>query len=152
LGIFNKIEKDFIRDKNIFGFSNTACRTKYLINIPIPSEIIAVDWYLFTKVSESGAKACFTAKTNTYYRQWEENIIGVDKRTTSQIETGVRAKYFHFKNMANSDPWFESELVWLQKLYNQIDNESFNNYVQKVLRQREDFAFWWENVKNYEDE
>jgi hypothetical protein len=152
LGDFSEIDLTFIRDKNLFGLSNVACRTKFLINVIIPSNIIADDWYLFTKAIQSGAKACFTAQTNTYYRQWEENIIGVDKRTTNQIKTGVKAKYFHFKNMLNSDPWFESEIVWLQSLYNQIEDISFNNYIQKVRKRKEDFTFWWESIKNYIDE
>jgi glycosyltransferase involved in cell wall biosynthesis len=152
LGDFSEIDLTFIRDKNLFGLSNVACRTKYMINITIPSEIIAIDWYLFTKAIQSGAKACFTAKTKTYYRQWDNNIIGVDKRTIEQIKTGVKAKYFHYKNMVISDPWFESELVWLQSLYNQIDNISFNNYIQKVKKTKEDFTFWWESIKNYGDE
>lgn len=152
LGELSEIDLTFIRDKNLFGLSNVACRTNYLASITIPSEIIAVDWYLFTKALKSGAKACFTAKTKTYYRQWGNNIIGVDKKTIEQIKTGVKAKYFHYKNMVISDPWFESELGWLQSLYNQLEDISFNNYIQKVQRRKEDFAFWWESIKNYEDE
>ncbi len=152
LGNFSTIEKDFIRNKNIFGFSNTACRTSYLNNISIPKEIIAVDWYLFSKVMESGANACFTAKTNSFYRQWEENIIGANKKTKKHIETGVKAKYFHYKNMKNGQDSYSDELEWLKKIYNHIDGQDFDHYADKILRQEEDSAFWWENIKNYKDE
>ncbi len=150
LGNFSEIATVFIRDKNLFGFSNVACRMDFLKNKPIPSEIIAVDWYLFAKAIQSGAKACFTANTNTYYRQWEENIIGMNKDTFKQIKIGVKAKYFHYKNMLNCDPWYGGELPWLKNLYYQSDSKFFYSYYKKLEQQKDQFLFWWENIKNYQ--
>lgn len=150
LGNFSEIATVFIRDKNLFGFSNTACRTEYLKNKSIPTEIIAVDWFLFAKVIQTGARACFTAKTCTYYRQWEENIIGINKSDIREIKTGIKAKYFHYKNMLNYDPWYGGELPWLKNLYYQSDSENFNSYYKKLEQQKNEFIFWWENIKNYQ--
>lgn len=150
LGNFREISTVFIRDKNLFGFSNTACRVDFLRNTPIPSEIVAADWYLFSKVLQSGARSCFTAKTNTYYRQWDENIIGINKKAIKQIKTGIKAKYFHYKNMLNYDPWYGGELPWLKNLYYQSDSEKFNSYYKKLEQQKGEFTFWWENIKNYQ--
>jgi glycosyltransferase involved in cell wall biosynthesis len=150
LGNFSEIATVFIRDKNLFGFSNTACRTEYIKNKSIPSEIIAVDWFLFAKAIQSGAKACFTAKTCTYYRQWEENIIGIIKTDIKQIKIGIKAKYFHYKNMLNYDPWYGGELPWLKNLYYQSDSENFYSYYKKLEQQKNEFIFWWENIKNYQ--
>jgi len=150
LGTFSEIATVFIRDKNLFGFSNTACRVDLLINKHIPSEIIAVDWYLFAKAIQSGAKACFTAETNTYYRQWEENIIGMNKKTIKQVKTGIKAKYFHYKNMLNYDPWYGGELPWLKNLYYQSDSKNFYSYYKILEQQQSEFLFWWENIKNYQ--
>ena len=152
LGSFSEISLTFIRDKSLFGLSNVSCRTSYIANIEIPSELIAIDWFLFTKAMQAGAKACFTARTKTFYRQWEDNIIGMDKRTIKLIKTGVKAKYFHFKNVSGNDPWYRKELVWLQSLYNQMESNSFNDYIKKVEQQTENFTFWWENIKNYGNE
>lgn len=146
------MNREFVRDKNIFGFSNTACNTRYLRNIEIPSEIIAVDWYLFTKVLELGAKACFTAEASTYYRQWEENIIGANKKTKEQIITGIKAKYFHYKFLKYNQKEFLNQYGWLRNLYNKIGSQQINDYLNKVLSQKEEFGFWWENIIKYEDE
>lgn len=150
LGNFREISKVFIRDKNLFGFSNTACRVDFLKNTSIPSEIVAADWYLFSKVLQSGARACFTAKTNTYYRQWDENIIGINKKAIKQIKTGIKAKYFHYKNMLRCDPWYGSELPWLKELYYRSDSKYIYSYYEKLEQQKSESFFWWENIKNYQ--
>ena len=150
LGNFSEINTVFIRDKNLFGFSNAACRLEYLKNKNIPSEIIAVDWFLFAKAIQSGARACFTARTNTYYRQWKENIVGINKNSIKQIKTGIKAKYFHYKNMLHCDPWYGGELPWLKNLYYQSDSKSFCLYYKQLEQQQEEFPFWWENIKNYQ--
>ena len=153
LGEFSEINQSFLRDKNLFGFSNAACRLSFLRNVTVPSDIVAVDWFLFSKAIQSGAKACFTSKTNTYYRQWDENIIGLNQNTLKFIKTGVKAKYFHYKNMFIADPWYGSELAWLRNLYHESDDEYLiNSYFNKVDQHRNDYTFWWENIKNYQVE
>jgi len=152
LGKFQQIDLNFVFDKNLFGLSNVACRTRFLKDIFIPSEIIAVDWYQFTKAIQSGAKACFTAKTKTYYRQWAENIIGMDKITDKEINTGVQAKYFHYKYLINTDPWYKKNLPWINKIYLQIKSSEFDSYIDKVRKSRQKTTFWWENIKDYDNE
>lgn len=151
LGKFCSIDLNFIRDKNLFGLSNTAFRTHFLKNIEIPFEIIAVDWYLATKAMQAGARSCFTAKTKTYYRQWDNNIIGIDKISDKEIKTGVKVKYLHYKNLAESDPWYAKDLAWLQNLYLNSENANFDVYANKVRKAGLKSPFWWENIKNYDD-
>jgi len=151
IGKFRQIDLNFIIDKNLFGLSNVACRTRFLKDIIIPPEIIAVDWYLFSKAMQICAKACFTSQTKTYYRQWAKNIIGIDKISDKEIKTGVIAKYFHFKYMSDNNPRFIEDLPWLFNLYSNIENINFESYITKV-RQAGSTTFWWENIKNYEDE
>ena len=152
LGHFSQIDLNFILDKNLFGLSNVACRTTFLKNISIPDELVAVDWYLFTKAILSGARACFTAESKTYYRQWSHNIIGMDKTSEKEIRTGVRAKYIHFKHLAESNNWYASNLSWLHQLYNQLEDSDFDSYINKLRKADLTTTFWWENIKNYEDE
>lgn len=152
LGPFLPVDLTFIRDKNLFGLSNVACRTCFLNDIDIPAEIIAVDWYLFTKAMQAGARACFTSQTKTFYRQWADNIIGMDNRSDKGIRTGVKVKYTHYKNLSQSDPWYEKNLSWLHKLYLNIEKSDFNKYIDKVRQAGFATTFWWENIKNYRDE
>jgi glycosyltransferase involved in cell wall biosynthesis len=149
LGNFQQIDLNFIFDKNLFGLSNAACRTQFLKDITIPNEIIAVDWFLFTKAIQSGAKACFTAKTKTFYRQWEENIIGIDKISEKEIKIGVKAKYFHYKRLIGTNPWYKDNLPWITDLYQKIENSEFDSYIKKVREAEQKATFWWENIKNY---
>lgn len=149
LGEFSLIDLDFILEKNLFGLSNVACKTQFLKEIVIPKEIIAVDWYLFTKAMQANAKACFTAKTKTYYRQWSDNIIGIDKTTEKEIRTGVKVKYAHLKSLLNSDLSNIEDLRWLHDLHLNIDNNYFDIYVNKIRQADLNTTFWWENIKNY---
>lgn len=149
LGDFQQIDLNFILDKNLFGLSNIACRTRFLKDIIIPAEIIAVDWFLFTKAMQSGAKACFTAKTKTYYRQWAQNIIGIDKISEKEIKIGVKAKYFHYKHLIGTNPWYKDNLSWITDLYLKIGKSEFDSYITKVREAGQKTTFWWENIKNY---
>ena len=48
------INLDFIKNKNIFGFSNTAINLQNLEKVELSNELIALDWYLFSKFLISG--------------------------------------------------------------------------------------------------
>jgi glycosyltransferase involved in cell wall biosynthesis len=71
------INLEFIKDKNIFGMSNTAINLKKLTKVFFDDKIVAVDWYFFKGLLEKGLKAIFTNETITYYRQHEKNTIGL---------------------------------------------------------------------------
>ena len=71
------IDVDFIKDKNIFGMSNTAIKLKNLSKVLFDDKIISVDWFFFKMLLESGFKAIFTNEIITYYRQHEKNTIGL---------------------------------------------------------------------------
>ena len=74
------IDVEFIRDKNIFGMSNTAIKLKKLSKVLFDEKIIAVDWFFFKRLLEKGFKAIFTNETVTYYRQHEKNSIGLSAK------------------------------------------------------------------------
>ena len=68
---------EFLKDKNICGLSNTAINVDILGKIEIPSDIVAVDWYLYKKLLKK-YKAIFTNETITFYRQYENNTLGLN--------------------------------------------------------------------------
>ena len=74
------IDLEFIKDKNIFGMSNTAINLRKLTKVFFDDEIVAVDWYFFKGLLEKGLKAIFTNETITYYRQHEKNTIGLSAK------------------------------------------------------------------------
>ena len=66
-----------IEDKNIFGFTNTAIKLRGIKKVIFDDDIIAVDWYFFQKILKQGLKAIFTNETVSYYRQHENNSVGL---------------------------------------------------------------------------
>lgn len=76
----SKISYEFIKDKNIFGLSNTAINLNILDNVIFEKDLIAVDWYLFKKLLQEGNNGIFTNKIETYYRQYENNLTGLNSK------------------------------------------------------------------------
>lgn len=71
------IDLEFIKDKNIFGMTNTALKLKNIKKVNFEDTIVAVDWYFFQNMLTQGLKALFTNETISYYRQYENNTVGL---------------------------------------------------------------------------
>ena len=80
--IKNKTEIDFkfVEDKNIFGLSNTAVNVSILDKVQFDKDLIAVDWFLYKSLLKLKYSAIFTNETETYYRQYANNTIGLDTK------------------------------------------------------------------------
>ena len=74
------INPEFINDKNIFGMSNTAIKLKNIKKVSFNDNIIAVDWYFFKAILKQGLQAVFTNETESFYRQHENNMVGLRVR------------------------------------------------------------------------
>lgn len=68
---------EFIKDKNIFGMTNTAIKLKNITKVSFDEKIIAVDWYFFKTLLGQGLKAIFTNETVSFYRQYDNNTVGL---------------------------------------------------------------------------
>ena len=81
--ISNRIENNliinynFIKDKNIFGMTNTAINLNILNKVKFDDSLIAVDWFMFKDLLKLGHKAIFTNEIISYYRQHFDNTIGL---------------------------------------------------------------------------
>lgn len=71
------INFEFIKDKNIFGMTNTAIKLKNIEKVSFDDNLVAVDWLFFQTLLSQGLKALFTNETISYYRQYENNTIGL---------------------------------------------------------------------------
>lgn len=78
--IENKTEIDFefIKDKNIFGLSNTAINLHIIDKVEFDKDLVAVDWFLYKYLLKLKYSAIFTNEAETYYRQYENNTIGLN--------------------------------------------------------------------------
>jgi len=80
------VDYDFLKDKNICGLSNTALKTAILgEKVVFPAELVAVDWFFYKSLLAQGYRALFTNETETFYRQYANNRLGLKKE---------RGKYF----------------------------------------------------------
>jgi len=130
----SEISIDFIKDKNIFGLSNSAISLKFFDNITIPDNLIAVDWYIFTLFLLEGKKAIFTNETVTYYRQYEDNIVGLKELDLASLKKGIEVKIKHFENLVNKTNIFSQELERVLNIELKIKNKKIKN------------PLWWELI------
>ncbi|MBE0514842.1 glycosyltransferase [Sulfurimonas sp.] len=127
------VDFEFIKDKNIFGLSNTAIKLKGMRKIAIPDDLIAVDWYLFSMLLIEGKKAVFTNETISYYRQHQQNTVGLKKLDKASFEKGVEVKQKHYKDLNDKSNQFSLELKRLSNIKFD-DMKSINN------------PLWWELI------
>ncbi|WP_107849376.1 glycosyltransferase [Campylobacter concisus] len=125
------IDFEFIKDKNIFGLSNTAIRLNGLDKFNIDKDLIAVDWYIFSIILLKNKRAVFTSETVSYYRQYGENTIGLKK---------INEEAFN-------------KILFVRK--QQYDNLNKFNYISDLMFDRLDYIkfcnlknikypLWWE--------
>jgi glycosyltransferase involved in cell wall biosynthesis len=73
------IDYNFIKDKNIFGMTNTAINLSILQKVKFDESLVAVDWFIFKYLLKLGHKAIFTNEIISYYRQHFGNKIGLSE-------------------------------------------------------------------------
>ena len=71
------VDFEFLKDKNIFGMTNTAIKLENISKVTFDDKIVAVDWYFFRTLLGQGLKAIFTNETVSFYRQYENNTVGL---------------------------------------------------------------------------
>ncbi|MEY8214498.1 MAG: NeuD/PglB/VioB family sugar acetyltransferase, partial [Colwellia sp.] len=96
------IDPSFIMDKNVFGMTNTALNLAVIREgeVKFSSDLIAVDWYFFSRLLKNGANAIFTDQTVTYYRQHKNNTVGIASNSPDSISLAIDVKEIHYSEMA----------------------------------------------------
>jgi hypothetical protein len=110
------IKFEFIKNKNIFGFSNSAIKLFNKKKFFIPKNLVAVDWYIFSNLLLKGYKAVFTNETISFYRQYEQNIIGLKQLDEKSFNKVKNIKIKHFKALSMNGNRFDNELKSLYSL------------------------------------
>lgn len=145
----DEISLNFIRDKNVFGLSNTSIRLSSVEadTLRFPFELIAVDWFLFSRLLLQSKRAVFTSKALTYYRQHQGNIVGIGGVTKNTLQKALEVRNNHYNYMLEFSDTFQKELELNNKLINRL---SKNNESSKVLKMNQLTSksplFWWEVI------
>ena len=140
------IDASFLQDKNIFGMSNTAIRLSALkrpLSIP---ETPIVDWYLFTMLLLSGLRAKYTNKSFVDYRQYSDNMIGINKFDVTSVRRLTRLKLNHYKLLIENghreyQKWYDNT----EQLQHLSDKE-IENIIGKELNVHPQ-PLWWQIIK-----
>lgn len=135
----SKIDLEFIKNKNVFGLSNTALKLKDIDKIELPSDLVAVDWYFFTLLLLKNKVAIFTNETVTYYRQHAENLVGLKKLDIQSYKRGIKVKKKHFQCLNHITDIFNEELNRISEIELKVDNIKLNT-------ETNDNPLWWELI------
>lgn len=129
------IDLEFIKDKNIFGLSNTAILLNDIDTLVIPNDLIAVDWYIFTLLLLDNKKAIFTNETVSYYRQYNNNTIGIKGIDLASFKRSIEVKKKHYRSLSLLTNNFSEEMNRVSSLKLEIKNH-------KIIKS----PLWWELI------
>ena len=139
-----EIDLEFIKDKNIFGMSNSAIKLGKLEEISFDKELIAIDWYLFSILLIKGDKALFTTETETFYRQHGENIIGMGSITEEFILKGIDLKLRQYKILVKQNTSYNALLAKMVELQKKVQEKE----IMYLLKNQDiKYPLWWEEIK-----
>ncbi len=137
------IDYESIKTQNILGFSNSAFRADIIpLNLSIPKVITVVDWFFYTILLYQGHKAIFTNEMITYYRQYDDNMIGINNETTENYRKKLLLKSKHYQYLSKLIPDFKS----LSEKYKKAEILDDNQIKILLNKNRITYPLWWENI------
>jgi len=137
-----KIKIDMIKESNIFGLSNTAMKKNALnkIKLPFPSYLVALDWYIYSQLLLLDLKAIFTNKCITFYRQHENNLVGIGTYSKIDLINILNIRKIHFQAMLDlGHTEYRNCIIYNDILIYRVRD----NKLQNVSRDKKN-PFWWE--------
>lgn len=147
-----------ILDYNLLGMGNTGVRTDLTRDFYIPEDIIAVDWWLFTVLLLTGAQGKFVDGATTFYRQTDENIVGMKKPLDKErLLLGIHVKATHYRNLlsfckkhgfdfAVND--YSRKNEEMKELTNVVSDKEFQKRYINVVNANLDEIYkgWWSEI------
>lgn len=126
--------------------------------LSIPSDIIALDWFLATWMLLNGAKGLKLPNVYAFYRQHDSSLVGFDfKLNKDKVQMGLKVKLAHYKYFSTHSDYKTS--IIFQGLYKDILNlqnflsihANLEKYIDIINTKFDRTKFcWWENIKPYE--
>ena len=139
------IDLNFILNKNILGFSNTALKLSGMKKVSFPAELKVVDWYFFTLLIQQDAFVKFIPESLTGYRQHGNNMIGIDDFSIELFKKMLHLKYMHFSFLSERNAFFLP-----YKNTASFECSASDEQIKQSLtinRCNRPFPLWWENIR-----
>ena len=133
---------DDIKNKNIFGLSNTAVRVDKIEICCFDTRLIAVDWYLYSMLLLKKQSAVFTNDTLTFYRQHDLNTIGMGEITKKSLLKEVLVKNIHYSLLSKVDVQYKILLERVLKIEEKL--KTINESEISDLKSFCSHPLWWE--------
>ncbi|CAH8242012.1 MULTISPECIES: glycosyltransferase [Vibrio] len=132
-----------IETSNIMGLSNTAVKVDLLkeLDLDFPEDVIALDWLIYSLLMLKGYKAKFISSCETFYRQHENNTVGMGIVTKESIASTVKVKEIHFRTLCDhyeKASSLKNEMIAISKDPKKI-RELYSNLKNKTI-----YPLWWE--------
>jgi len=148
-----EIDYNFIENKNIFGFTNTAIRAQIIKQMSFNKNIKAVDWFFFSTLLYNDISAVFTNNTTTFYRQHSSNIAGINKVNSTNLIPHLEVKINHYTEMQKTDQKYTNLCESYKDSLSQVLNNKdyFHSYLVTLQSQEPKHHLWWENIKSVKE-
>ena len=110
---------------NVFGLSNSAYRSDLLRRcLPIPADVVLVDWFLATQAWLRGAKLAFDSVVGMDYRQHGTNMVRVRGPFTGQQvarDTKMVREHFRFFQTGSTNGYLPKRLSQLERTAEDVE-------------------------------
>ena len=140
---------------NFIGLGSLALNLKFFDykKIKFPKEIIALDWYLVTRVLISGYSGIALYNTYANYRQHNNSLVGFDfKLDKKKLNQGIAAKLAHYSILMKYNNIFSNLYDDVIELKEYIQNCGADAYISFINTNFDTNKFcWWENIKTKRD-
>lgn len=144
----DEITLEFIRDKNLCGLSNTAMRLTDVAaeTLRFPSDLVAVDWYLFSTLLCQSKRAVFTNQAVTYYRQHQANTVGIGRMSIESIRQSLQVRSIHYQHMMAVSADYQADLDANQQLVARLSHPDECAAILEMNQTNNDSPLWWEVI------
>lgn len=148
-----EINAEMLMRSNIMGLSNTSVRRECLTLEALPGNLIAVDWYLFSRMLHQGFCAVFTDETKTDYRQYEDNTVGIGTISKEKLLRLITVKNLHYQEMAKDYPEYMSLVETYSQMRSLVEEnkDMLTLFLDKIENAKIANPLWWEETTVLED-
>ena len=140
-----------VKSYNFIGLGSLAVNLKNYDygSIDIPDNILALDWFLATRVLVDGGKGLGLATTYANYRQHDDSFVGFDFGLNEEkLTQGLKVKEDHYKCFKEYNQEFYDLYEGILDLKLYIDEIGKDCYIKMVNSKFDTSKFcWWENIK-----
>ena len=148
----SKICSNDIINYNIMGLGNTSASTEVMskiINTIGDTNVIALDWLLWSQALLDGCQAIFTSETSTIYRIHISNTAGLPQKIDSpNVLKGIKVKRDHYRQLSEENERYNNLYLNFNKIHKRSADKSWlNDYIEKLIINKIDYPFWWENIR-----